>query len=80
MHQPFYERTDTQNRSIKDQFYNYELVKVTVSHQTEFEIDKMVRSCYKEVLNNILSSREDTTGHLTLGKALKISRKYNGSF
>ena len=36
--------TDLQDRPIEGQFYNYELVKVTVSPQTEFEIDKIVRN------------------------------------
>jgi hypothetical protein len=42
--QPVYELTDLQDRPIEGQFYNYELVKVTVSPQTEFEIDKPVRT------------------------------------
>lgn len=42
--QPVYELTDLQDRPIEGQFYNYELVKVTVSPQTEFEIDKIVRT------------------------------------
>jgi len=33
-----------QSRPIERQFYNYELVKVTVSPDTEFEIDKIVRT------------------------------------
>ena len=40
--QPLYELTDIQDRHIEGQFYNYELVKVTVAPQTEFEIDKIV--------------------------------------
>ena len=42
--QPVYELTDLQDRPIEGQFYNYELVKVTVTPQTEFEIDKIVRT------------------------------------
>jgi hypothetical protein len=42
--QPVYELTDLNNRPIEGQFYNYELVKVTVSPETEFQIDKIVRS------------------------------------
>jgi hypothetical protein len=42
--QPIYEITDLQDRPIKGHFYNYGLVKVTVSPQTEFEIDKIVRT------------------------------------
>ena len=33
-----------QARPIEGQFYNYELFKVTVSPQTEFKIDKIVRA------------------------------------
>ena len=42
--QPVYELSDLQDRPIEGQFYNYELVKVTVSPQTEFVIDKIVRT------------------------------------
>jgi hypothetical protein len=42
--QPVYELSDLQNRPIEGQFYNYELVKVAVSPQTEFEIDKILRT------------------------------------
>jgi len=48
MPQPVYELTDLHDRPIEGQFYNYELVKVTVSSQTEFEIDKIVRTCNKD--------------------------------
>jgi hypothetical protein len=44
MPQPVYELTDLQDRPIESQFYNYELVKVTVSPETEFQIDKIVRT------------------------------------
>jgi hypothetical protein len=42
--QPVYELSDLQSRPIEGQFYNYELVKVTLSPDTEFEIDKIVRT------------------------------------
>jgi hypothetical protein len=42
--QPVYELSDLQAQAIEGQFYNYELVKVTVSPQTEFQIDKIVRT------------------------------------
>ena len=42
--QPVYDLSDLQNRHIEVQFYNYELVKVTVSPQIEFLIDKIVRT------------------------------------
>ena len=42
--QPVYEMTDLLDRPIEGQFYKYELAKVTVSPQTEFEINKIVRT------------------------------------
>ena len=42
--QPVYELLDLENRPIKGQFYNYELVKVTVSPQTEFIIHIIVQT------------------------------------
>jgi hypothetical protein len=42
MPQPVYELTDLHGRPIEGQFYNYELVKVTVSSEKEFQIDKIV--------------------------------------
>ena len=42
--QPVYELSDLQDRPIEGQFYNYELVKVTVSPESEFQIDKIVRT------------------------------------
>jgi hypothetical protein len=42
--QPVYELSDLQNLRIQGQFYNYELVKVTLTPQTEFQIDKIVRT------------------------------------
>jgi hypothetical protein len=42
--QPVYELADLQDRPIESQFYNYELVKVNVTPETEFKIDKIVRT------------------------------------
>jgi hypothetical protein len=42
--QPVYEFSDMRDRSNEGQFYNYELVKVTVSPRTEFQIDEIVRT------------------------------------
>ena len=42
--QPLCEMSDLQHCPIEVQFYNYELLKVTVLPQTEFEIDKIVRT------------------------------------
>ena len=43
MSQPVYELSDMQDRPIEGQFYNYELVKVTVSLQTEFQERKKIK-------------------------------------
>jgi len=37
--QPIYQLSDLQDRSIEGQFYDYELVKVTVSPLTDFQIE-----------------------------------------
>jgi hypothetical protein len=42
MPQPVYELSDLQGRTFEGQFYNYELITVDVSPQTEFQIDKLV--------------------------------------
>jgi len=65
--QTVYEMTELQDLPMESQFYNYLLVKVTVSPQTEFEIDKIVRTRNKNGIKKLLSSGEDTTSHLTLG-------------
>ena len=44
MPQPVYQLSDLQDRGIEGKFYNYEFVKVTVSPETEFQIDKIVRT------------------------------------
>ena len=44
MPQPVYELSDMQDRPIAGQFYTYEFFKVTLSTQTEFQIDKIVRT------------------------------------
>jgi len=41
---PVYELSNLQDRSIEGQFYSYELGKVTVSPETAFQIDKIVRT------------------------------------
>jgi hypothetical protein len=50
MPQPVYEHSDLQGRPIEGQFYNYDLVKVAVTPQTEFQIDKIVRTRTKGVI------------------------------
>jgi hypothetical protein len=44
MPQPAYKLSDIQAQPIQGQIYNYELVNVTVSPETEFQIDKIVRT------------------------------------
>jgi hypothetical protein len=44
MPQPVYELSDMQARHIEGKFYNYEVVKVTVSPESQFQIDKIVRT------------------------------------
>jgi hypothetical protein len=46
--QPVCELSDLQARPIEGQFYNYEFVKVTVSSQTEFQIEKLPRTRKKD--------------------------------
>ena len=47
MPQPVYEFSELQARPIEGKLYNYDTVMVTVSLQTEFQIDKKVRTRYK---------------------------------
>ena len=61
MRQPVYELSDLQDRTIEGQFYNYELVRITVSPQTPFQIDKIVRTVNNNGIKQHLSSGEDTT-------------------
>ena len=42
--QPVYEMSELQGRPIEGQFCNYELVKVTVPPQTEFQVDIIIRT------------------------------------
>jgi len=65
--QPFYELSDLQDRIIEGQFYIYECAKLPVTTQTEFGIGKITLTRIKTVLNNILSSGEDTTRHSSHG-------------
>jgi hypothetical protein len=52
--QPVYELSDLQDRPIEGQFYNYELVKVTVSRRTEFQIHKILRTRNKNSITHHL--------------------------
>jgi hypothetical protein len=67
MPQPVYELSDLQGRPTEGQFYKYELVKVAVSPQTEFQIDKIVCTRTKGGIKNILSIGEDMTRLSILG-------------
>jgi hypothetical protein len=42
-----YELSDLQDRHTEGQFYNCKLGKVNLSPETEFQIDKIVRTCNK---------------------------------
>jgi hypothetical protein len=55
MPQPVYELSELQARSNKDQFYSYELVKVTVLPETELQIDKIVRTRNKDGIKQHLA-------------------------
>jgi hypothetical protein len=52
--QPVYELTDLQGRLIEGLFYNYELVKVTITPDTEFQIQKIVRTRNKNGIRQLL--------------------------
>jgi len=52
--QPVYEMSDLQDRRIEGQFYSYELVKVTVSPETAFQIDKIVRTRNKSGIKHLV--------------------------
>jgi hypothetical protein len=52
--QPVYELRDLQNRCIEGQFYNYELVKVTITTETDFKINKIVRTSNKNGIKHFV--------------------------
>jgi len=52
---------------MEGQFYSYELVKATVSPETAFQIDRILRTRNKTVLKNILSSGKVNTRLLIFG-------------
>jgi hypothetical protein len=45
--QPVCKLSDLCGCTFGDQFYNYELVKVEVSLETELKVDKIICSCYR---------------------------------
>ena len=53
MPQPVYELSVLQDRGVEGQFYNYEVVKVTVSLETEFRIDKIERTRNKNDIKHL---------------------------
>ena len=55
--QPVYELSDLQARPIEGHFYKYELVKVTVSSQNEFQIDNIVRTRNKGGITHLVKWR-----------------------
>jgi len=46
------------NCRIEGQFYNYELVKFTVSPETEFQIDKIVRTPNKNGIKHLVKWKD----------------------
>jgi hypothetical protein len=77
--QPFYEMTDLQDRPIVGQFYNYQLVNIAVSTQTEFEIDKIVRTRNKNGIKQYFVKWRgyDETFNSWI-KSNRYQEKYNG--
>jgi hypothetical protein len=76
--QPVYELTDMQDRPIGGQFYNYELVKVTVSPQTEFEIDKIVRTFNKDAIKQHFVKWRGYEESFNTWVNVTYIKKYNG--
>ena len=54
MPQPVYKLSDSQDCPIEGQLYNYGLDKVTVSPQTEFQMDKTVRMLNKNGITHLV--------------------------
>jgi hypothetical protein len=76
---PVYELSDLQARLIEGQFYNYELVKVTVSPQTEFQKDKILRTRKNGgIKQHLVKWNEYDETFNSWVNALDIKR-YNGS-
>ena len=65
--QPVYELSDLEDRPIQGQFYNYEFVIVVVSPQTQFGIDKIQRTCFRNGIKQHFVKWKDTIKFLTLG-------------
>jgi len=56
--QPVYELSDFQDRSIEVLFNSYELGKVTVSPETAFQIDKIVRTRNKIGIKHLVKWKD----------------------
>ena len=67
MPQPVYELSDLQDRSIDGRFYCFELRKVTVSLETAFQIDKIVRTRNKNSIKQHFVKWKVTITLLTVG-------------
>ena len=67
-------RTVLKDRPSEGQYYNYCLAEVTVSPRTVFQIDKIVCTHNQTVLNNILSTGEDTKIRSTHVNATDIEK------
>jgi hypothetical protein len=57
MPQPVYEVSDLQARPIEGQFYNYEVLKVTVPTKNELQIDKILRTRNKNGIKHLVKGR-----------------------
>jgi hypothetical protein len=65
--QPVYELSDLQDHHIEGQFYNYELGKVTVSPETQSQIDKILRTLNKLGIKHlVIWKRYDETFNISV--------------
>jgi hypothetical protein len=55
--QPTYELSDMRNRPFEGQFCNYVFVNFTVSHSTEFQLDKLLRTRNKNGIKHLVKWR-----------------------
>jgi hypothetical protein len=68
--QPVYELSDLQDCGIEGQFYEYELVKINLSPETDFQIDKIVRT----------RNKSGTKQHLVKWKSYKTFYSWVNAF
>jgi len=74
-----YELSVLQDRPIEGQFYKYNLDNVTVSSQTELQIDKIVRTRYNDsIKQHLFKWKGYNATSNSLGKATNF-KKISGS-